>query len=390
MAPKVRKSFDDEPGPRKTPLEGVPVPPAASGAGNPSGAGEPGAAPPAAGVQPAANAPPLKRITNLIYKPKPVETAAPTGSTGLLEQLAAQKAANPHPAPAEPEKPEFQRGPVANVNFGTLALPDPRSTTITTTVDAELGATFISGRIKLQVLHFPQPQGKRRVMILNDLPDTQSNVDLAQALWLAGDEVIVLHPRGVAGSDGHFSLKTMEKDVRQAMQPTVETGHRDRLWSSVGPVLLIASGLSAPPALAIASEDERLAGVVLIDPLVEIPLVLNIDASPVKPQDLYNHMVSGVASMVGREILNEEWDYLAQMRNPMEMAQKGSLDHMPILHITSDRSLLAPMGKRFSAAIHQYPAKLYQHVHLPGTAPHFWRHRHELIDAVAFWISQQP
>lgn len=380
MSPKARKAFDDEPSPRKTPLEGVPVPPAGSGAQTP-------AVPPAvSGSAPAASAPAPKRITSLIYKP-PASATQPAVSSPLLEQLAAQKSTQP--APVTPEAPPaFLRAAVGIVQMATEAADEPRCTTITTTAEAELGATFIAGRLKLQVHHFPAPQAKRRIVIVNEVPGVQPNFDLAQALWLAGDEVAILHNRGESGSDGHFSLKCIERDIRQAIQPTVETGHRDRLWRSGGPALLIGSGLCAPSVLGIASEDERLAGVALIDPYVEIPTVLNLGESPIKPQDLYNHMLSGVVNMVGREALNEEWDFLAQVRNPMEMALKGGLDHMPILHVTSDRSVLAPMGKRFSAAMRQRNTKLYQHAHLPGSLPQFWRQRQELIDAIVFWVSQ--
>lgn len=372
---KPHHTFDDEPGPRKTPVEGLPVQPPA-----------PAPATPAA----AASAP--KRITQMVPAKPPV-VAAPVSP--LLSQLAVQPlhappsepAAPPAMQPAAPAKPAFLQAGAGHASHAADAF-QPRSTTIASTLDAEMGSTFISGRVKLQVMHFPAPNARRRILIVNEIPGTQQNLDLAQALWLNGYEVAILHNRGEAGSDGHFSPKGIEKDVRACCQQTVETGHRDRLWKSVAPVVIVGSGVCAPGLCGIAAEDERLGGLALIEPYVVIPRLTELGNSPIQPVELYHHMQAGVISMIGREMLNDEWDYLAQFRNPMEMAEKGTLDHMPILHVTAERSILADMGRRFSTALKKRNAPLYHHVHLPGTATHFWRNRQELIDVVSFWIDE--
>ncbi|MGH7143359.1 MAG: hypothetical protein ACREJ2_04410 [Planctomycetota bacterium] len=358
--------------------------------------------PPEAPVAGSPAVPAPKRITSLVAKPVPVP---PPVVSPLVAQLAEAAAHLPPavplpdaPAPVQDKEatpaaaPSFLHAGVADLAAAAAAADGtlPRSTTIATTIEAELGSTFMSGRVKLQALHFPAPAARRRVLILNDLPGTQQNLDLAQMLWLAGHEVVVLRHRGEAGSDGHFSLRGIERDIRQAMQVTVETGHRDRLWSSHGPVLLVACGVAAPAALGIASEDERLAGVVLIDPYVEILPVHELEHSPVNPADLHRFMSAGVLAMVGREQLAEEWNFLSQVRNPMALAAKGGLSHMPILHVTSEHSPLADMGRRFSAEMKAHGGGLYQHAHLPNTRPHFWKNRQELSDVVSFWVGQLP
>ncbi|HTL51535.1 MAG TPA: hypothetical protein VL860_03055, partial [Planctomycetota bacterium] len=304
MSPKPRHTFDDESNPRKTPFEGTPAPAAPS----------PNAPAPAA---PAAAAPPLKRITQLIPLRAPVEKAEPVPA-----------AAPEHPAPIVDADPTL-----------------PRSTTIITMVEAEMGVTFISGRVKLQVLQFPAPAAKHRVLIVNEVPGSQPNIDLASQLWLKGCEVVILHNRGESGSDGLFSLKEIEKDVRQCCKPEVETGHHDRLWKSNASLVLIACGVSAPAHCAVAAEDERLGGMVLIEPYVHFPRLADLANSPIQPDGMYRFMELGVINMIGREMLNEEWEGVAQFRNPLTLAEKGGLDHMPILHVAAEKSPLAEMGR---------------------------------------------
>jgi hypothetical protein len=46
------------------------------------------------------------------------------------------------------------------------------------------------------------------------------------------------------------------------------------------------------------------------------------------------------------------------------------------------------MGRRFSKVFKTRNAPYYHYAQLPGSSPHFWRNRQELIDVVSFWIDE--
>jgi pimeloyl-ACP methyl ester carboxylesterase/predicted GNAT superfamily acetyltransferase len=189
------------------------------------------------------------------------------------------------------------------------------------------GVTFYSDGCRL-LGGFYRAEGdtpRPTVILLHGLPGVEKNLDLAHALRDAGFNCLYFHYRGCWGSEGHYSLTSLEDDVRAATewalsQPSVDSTKLALVGNSLGGYLTLAAGAA----------DRRFAALVALCPLID-PAA---DHLARKDFDDFAAMLNGIT---GAE-LEAQWRALTPLT---QMANR--LADRPILLLTGDRDTLFPL-----------------------------------------------
>ena len=239
--------------------------------------------------------------------------------------------------------------------------------------DGQTGVYFDSGGYRLLgtlfLAHDDSP--KPTAIILHGLPGIEKNYDLALALREAGWNSLIFHYRGCWGSAGHYTLRTIPRDVRAAMDYLSSGAHPQ---VDAGAFYLVGHSLGGWAAILGAVDDGRVCGVAIYG------AVTDPRSFPLSLADANEWVVDWLTGIFAEDFV-EQWAALGDDFAPVE--QVGRLA-CPLLIVHSEADETVPVGH--ARALHnraQGPCELRLH---PDANHSFTWHRDWLQEQIVGWL----
>jgi uncharacterized protein len=212
---------------------------------------------------------------------------------------------------------------------------------------------------------------KPTALLLHGCPGLEKNLDLAVLLRDRGWNALLFHYRGCWGSAGRYDLRTIPRDVTAAVGYLAGCPQVDR-----GRIAVVGHSLGGWAAIVTAAAEPRLRAVAVY-------------GAPARP---------GAGLRLDPDLIENEFTrFLAA--TPDEFAAQGAevaermstLDSVPeisprpllIVHGTADRWVAVEQARELRARARP-PCR---YVEVDGANHSFSRHRTELRDLVAGWLS---
>lgn len=225
------------------------------------------------------------------------------------------------------------------------------------------------------------------MLLLHGLPGNEQNLDLAQAVRRAGWNVLTFHYRGSWGSPGTFSFAHCAEDAAAALAWARDPANAAKYGINADRIVVAGHSMGGAMAAQVAAADDRVAGVVLIDP-ADFAAIGRSFADPAKKAAFLHGEIEGDLPPLATtaDALMAE---TAQAGPALDLAvQARGLADRPLLVIGAERGI-GGMGMAAAEAARAAGGRWIEARMMP-TDHSFSDHRIALETAVIDWLWTVP
>jgi dipeptidyl aminopeptidase/acylaminoacyl peptidase len=214
---------------------------------------------------------------------------------------------------------------------------------------------------------------KPTALLLHGCPGLEQNLDLAAVLRDRGWNSLVFHYRGCWGSAGRYDLRTVDRDVRAAVDhleageyPSVDTGR----------LAVVGHSLGGWAAILAAAADRRLRAVVTCG------APARFDGIEITADSVDREFTRFLATTPA-EFLSQRAE-LALRAGPLDLVASIAPRPLLVVHGGDDEWVRADHGR----ALYQRARRPRQYVEMEGANHAFAFHRAALRDLIGDWLDE--